>query len=604
MPRNEQHVRFNNNNSNYNDDLYRTQTAELDYLPPQVTHDHEDQSGRRRSSSDPSGRGRQRPKLAVIRPRREGARAGMVQIPENQRLASTAVFNAPGRRNAVNEELADVLDVIDPEVSTLNTATNIQNSLFVPSLGRFINRRPTYNLTQAPEHQPKKKGSKASLSTRRSSRASLQPEPFQQGPQLESPPPEYDFDFNHAVLPDGVSLEGWTKEEMAELNDHVRHMMHSRRSKFKRTMRAFRQYVKTPLGLFITVYATLITLFGAAWVLFLIGWIYVGGKQLVVVNAIDYTLVALFGLVGDLLAPFRLVDTYHMCFIAHYYRKTWKLRKKLQMSELKDKNDLPTNPRLEEAHDEISVLTEAQQASLVHHQNKFAKSHTFYRPHETKTHYAFPLSFLIAVVLLLDLHSALQISLGATTWGIDWRTRNPAITPTILSVSITVNITAGILINIGGRRTRKKEIVERMFRQDLTREALEEIRERGKEEQDIQKHMKADKAIQEGRQSETLGEAVKSHVPVRDSLEVERYHERRSMDVARKSTDGGRGSWDFRKSSDERRSRSNEGSRSDSAREAIDRRFPRANGGRRSLDSRRFRSPLATSTPATPTSPL
>lgn len=47
-----------------------------------------------------------------------------------------------------------------------------------------------------------------------------------------------------AVLPHGTSLDGWTKEEKAELNDHVRHMLHSKRSKFKRAMRGFGQYVR------------------------------------------------------------------------------------------------------------------------------------------------------------------------------------------------------------------------------------------------------------------------------------------------------------------------------------------------------------------------
>ncbi|KAI1326736.1 hypothetical protein F5Y16DRAFT_373891 [Xylariaceae sp. FL0255] len=503
-----------------NDDIYRTQTVTDPHRLQRHQQRDQEEGNRRRSGSDPTGRGRQRPRLAIVNPRRDGANARMVRVPEDTRTGTTAVFNAPGGRNSVNQELADVLDVIDPEVSTLNNVTNIQNSLFVPSLGRFINRRPTYTLTQAPAHVHKKKAAKKE-----------EADTYDEGPRAESP--EYDFDFNHAVLPEGVSLEGWTKEEMAELNDHVRHMLHSRRSKFKRAMKAFGQYVRKPLGLFVTVYATLITLFGAAWVLFLIGWIYVGAKTPEVVNDIDYVLVALFGLVGDGLAPFRLVDTYHMIFIAHYYRKTWRIRKRMQMAALKDKNDLPTSAALEEAHDEISVLNPTQEASLVYHQNKFAKSHTFYRPHETKTHYAFPLSYLMAIVILLDLHSCLQISLGATTWGINWHTRNSAITPTILSVSITVNITAGILINIGGRKTRKKEVVERMFRQDLTREALEEIRNHGEETGDTEKKVKAERAILEGRQSETLDEAMKSHVPIRESIDGGR----RSFDVRRTASD-------------------------------------------------------------------
>lgn len=75
----------------------------------------------------------------------------------------------------------------------------------------------------------------------------------------------------YAVLPHGKSLDGWTAGEKAELNDHVRHMLHSKRAAFKRGMRGFGQYVRRPLGFFVTLYAVLITIFGAAWVLFLIG---------------------------------------------------------------------------------------------------------------------------------------------------------------------------------------------------------------------------------------------------------------------------------------------------------------------------------------------
>ncbi|KAI1631489.1 hypothetical protein F4809DRAFT_632102, partial [Biscogniauxia mediterranea] len=477
---------------------------------PQLQHsqtyddseNHRDASGgRRRSSSDPLGGSRARPNIIPVQPRRRGQSvSGISSVPENRRLNSTALFNAPDGRNQIDTGLADVLDVIDPEVSTLNNVTNIQNSLFIPSLGRFVNRQPTYQLTRAPE---------LVQGRREDGREPSIPEEDEEG---------YEFNFNHAVLPEGVSLDGWTAEEKDELNDHVRHMLHSRRSKFKRTMRAFGQYVRKPLGFFVTLYATLITLFGLAWVLFLIGWIYVGEKQLYVINVIDYVLVALFAIVGDGLAPFRAVDTYHMIYIAHYHRLTWKLRRKKQMAKLRDKNDLPTNPDLEAQRDEISVLTAQQQERLVHHQTKFARSHTFYRPHETKTHYAFPLNLLIAIVTLLDLHSCLQISLGCTTWGIDWHVRPAAVTATILSCSIAVNITAGVLISVGGHRTRKKDVVERMFRQELTREAIDKIRERGKKAGDLDKQRKAERALEENRRrSEALGERERKH----DRLMVE-----------------------------------------------------------------------------------
>ncbi|KAF3062019.1 hypothetical protein GL218_03351 [Daldinia childiae] len=466
-------------------DLERSATETATLQSQQQQQREYQDNGRRRSSSDPIGQGRQRPGLAVIRPRRGINGSRMAPIAENARPTSTALFHTPNGRAELDENIADLLDVIDPEVSTFNNVTNIQNSLFVPSLGRFINRRPTYQLSIVPEHRTIRE---------------------------EKDKEEEGFNFDHAVLPDGVFLDGWTADEKDELNDYVRHMLHSRRSRFKRSMKAFGQYVRKPLGFFVTLYATLITLFGLAWVLFLIGWIYVGEEQVYAINVIDYVLVALFGLVGDGLAPFRAIDTYHMAYIAHYHRLTWKLRRRKRMGNLRDKNDLPTNSDLEAARDELSVLSPQQEARLVYHQTKFAKSHTFYKPHETKTHYAFPLNWLVAIVTLLDLHSCLQIALGATTWGIDYNVRPMAITATILCCSIAVNITAGILISIGGRRTRKKDVVERMFRQDLTREAFDKIRARGKKHGDTEKQLKAERALEQGRKSEANDDAASEEI--------------------------------------------------------------------------------------------
>jgi len=126
------------------------------------------------------------------------------------------------------------------------------------------------------------------------------------------------------------------------------------------------------------------------------------------------------------------------------------------------------------------VLPPKEQARFVRHQAKLAKSHTFYKPHETDTHHAFPLRLLIAIVLLLDLHSCLQISLGACTWGIDYRVRPTALTTTILCCSIAANSTAGLLIMIGDRRTRKKDVLERMFKQDLTQQAIDKVQKQNR----------------------------------------------------------------------------------------------------------------------------
>jgi Protein of unknown function (DUF2985) len=236
----------------------------------------------------------------------------------------------------------------------------------------------------------------------------------------------------------------------------------------------------------------LITIFGAAWVLFLIGWISLGSKRDYVINIVDYVLVALFAIIGDGLAPFRAVDTYHMVFIAYYHRKSWRRREKSGLPDLVDHNDLPEerNENVTTEDDienlaaertstidkwEYSVLTPKEQAKLDFHERKFSKSHTFYKPHETETHFAFPLKLLVTIVILLDFHSMLQISLGACTWGISYKSRPFALTTVILCCSITCNIMGGVLISVGDHRTRKKDVIERMMRQELTLDAKEEL---------------------------------------------------------------------------------------------------------------------------------
>ena len=313
------------------------------------------------------------------------------------------------------------------------------------------------------------------------------------------------------------------------------------------------------LGLFITVYATLITLFGAAWVLFLIGWISIGSKRAYVINIVDNVLVALFAIIGDGLAPFRAVDTYHMIYIARYHRMTWKKRETMGLPQLVDHNDLPdlhkedvepkhvdleslvarkmprglakrVAPRIPKkvarrmitrsktnnnpAY-EYSVLTKEQQAKLEFHERKFSKSHTFYKPHETETHYAFPLRLLVAIVVLLDFHSALQITLGACTWGISYKKRPFALTTVVLCCSIICNITGGVLIAVGDRRTRKTEVIERMEAQELTSDAIHQMQTQWMKEAesrgeiDLTARQRAEQQLEEA-ENEEIKESWKS----------------------------------------------------------------------------------------------
>jgi hypothetical protein len=119
----------------------------------------------------------------------------------------------------------------------------VQNSLFVPDLGGLLNRKPTYTLSRQP-HTPDSELSdgvdlqRLSLDVRK--QASGDSAPLFRQDSIRSVLGDAAF----AILPDGTTLEGWTIADVEELNDHVRHMLHSRRSKFKRAMKGFLQYIK------------------------------------------------------------------------------------------------------------------------------------------------------------------------------------------------------------------------------------------------------------------------------------------------------------------------------------------------------------------------
>ncbi|UKZ78587.1 hypothetical protein TrVFT333_006333 [Trichoderma virens FT-333] len=508
----------------------------------------EDEARRLSVGSEPSRRLTRKRKLSrLFWPGGSINRGSQAQAPPGDTQPGIDAAQAQPQSDEYGEELVDWLDIIDPEVQTLSTLTNVQNSLFVPDLGPWINRRPTYVLS------PRDAGPLARLG-RPAEREEPLPETTEEVSRVETGVESVAeaeagapvtlrrsdtitsrlTDSHYAALPHGFSLEGWTEEEKLELDDRVRHMLHSRRSRFKRTMKGFGQYVRRPLGFFVTLYATLITLFGLAWVLFLIGWIYVGDKQVYTIHIIDSVLVALFAIMGDGLAPFRAIDTYHMAFVVHYSRKIAKAKKqKLKDKEAGVLEGVPGDS-VELSHcasgdplaDNAQVGGGLEPASAGASVERITTSTSNLAPVPTPTPtpqpqlqpeqaivgqdgdvddaapseeagqvtqflqarrdlYApcLPLAYLIAIVILLDCHSCLQISLGATTWGIDYHHRPFAITTVILCVSITCNITAGLVITIGDKKTRKKDVWKLLTRQELTGDAIKHLETKRAKEQ-------------------------------------------------------------------------------------------------------------------------
>ncbi|KAF1359496.1 hypothetical protein EJ07DRAFT_120204 [Lizonia empirigonia] len=501
--------------------------------PAPAAHPWLGQGNRRRSSSEP-----QRPSVALLEAEHElrhhptattplaplyeeasrtgtnagggppPSRCGSKRRPGMSRMSSAINLRRRDHHRKdhdIDNDMVDMLDVIDPEVSALTTLNNVQNSLFLPNLPWLYNRQPTYDLMQSASESSsdEEMGTVPTRGASRNDRLADMTQPgeheqasrgeLQRTDTIDSTLSTLEEGPGHhfAVLPHGASLPGWTDEEKDALDDHVRHLLHSRRAKFKRSMRGFGRYCRNPLGLIVTLYFFLITFWGAAWVLFLIGWISVGGRQAYFVEICDQVLTALFCVVGITMFPFRLYDTYHMAFVAFYAHRTWRIRKERGLKDLKDHNELPTMPPQstpydtaeeieEEVRIEAPVLTAEEQKKLEYHQGKLAKSHTFYRPHETYTHHAFSIRLLITIIVLLDCHSMFQIALGGTTWGIYYKVRPKALTAVILACSLTCNIISGIIIGIGDKRSRKTLVVEQMMRQGLTEEALKKLRkERG-----------------------------------------------------------------------------------------------------------------------------
>lgn len=150
----------------------------------------------------------------------------------------------------------------------------------IPYLNRFYNRRPTYELSRG-QSRITEASEPASLRpqitrqiSRQISRKSMPPTPAPPAVPPKSteqerrimdrgnsrtPDPGMDStehlnrrfsitsqveEDHFAVLPHGVTLEGWSQEDVDALDDYVRHMLHSRRSRFKRGMRGFGKYVR------------------------------------------------------------------------------------------------------------------------------------------------------------------------------------------------------------------------------------------------------------------------------------------------------------------------------------------------------------------------
>lgn len=407
-----------------------------------------------------------------------------------RRRASTATpvsFELEEGGEDLDDHVVGMLDVIDPHVSTVNDLQNMTNSLLIPHLPQLWSRRPEVVLPEAPKSAPEPTGEFAeqqaalvsSARQRSGSRArsatvsSLFP-PTSAAPTsartTEKPisPPIIEESSEEEEEAESLSEDIAEIEKEHELDAHVKHVLlsKSQKQKLKGVAKGVWTFVKTPMGMITAVYGFLVAFWGAAIVLFLLGWIPTSSKyrQDVWVEISSQVENGLFTLTGVGLIPWRVIDTYRMFIIWKLQRLTKKLRAERGLPPIDDPNDLP-DPR--DAQDYVSVLSEKQQAQLRHQQEQFAKSQTWYRPHATATHTAFPISWALGNTLLMDGNSMFQCMLCGCMWGLNWHIRPAWTTGTLIPLSFLCGIGAGVLIWRGSVRTKKRDTVESKLREAL-----------------------------------------------------------------------------------------------------------------------------------------
>ncbi|ODN78261.1 hypothetical protein L202_03910 [Cryptococcus amylolentus CBS 6039] len=253
----------------------------------------------------------------------------------------------------------------------------------------------------------------------------------------------------------------------ARIDRHIHHLLSSsQKQKLRLALKGLWAFVKTPMGFVTAIYGFLVVFWGAAIVLFLLGWIDVGGgdKQSVWVEISSQVVNGLFTVTGVGLIPWRSLDTYRMGVIWTLKRRGERRRDKLGLPPIDDPNDLP-DPRTIPGY--IHVLNEQEYAKLAHHQEKFALSQTWYKPHATATHRAFPIRWALWNTILMDLNSVFQCILCGCMWGMRWRQRPAWTTGCLIPLSFLCGIGASLLIFLGSKRTKKEIILSQKLRQAL-----------------------------------------------------------------------------------------------------------------------------------------
>jgi len=220
------------------------------------------------------------------------------------------------------------------------------------------------------------------------------------------------------------------------------------------------------------IYGFLVVFWGSALVFFLAGWIQLDNQntQDLWIEICEQILNGLFCLTGIGLIPWRIVDTYRISWIWYYKRRTRKLRKKAGLPELYDKDDLP-DPVYDPNY--VHVLTDKEEHELHHEQKKLMKSQTWYRPHGTETHRAFPITTALWICLLNDGNSVFQCMLAACMWSMNRFQRPGWTTASLIPLAFGCGILSGVFIWRGGKKTKRTERVEERLRRALEMDSVQ-----------------------------------------------------------------------------------------------------------------------------------
>ncbi|KAK7695911.1 hypothetical protein QCA50_000550 [Cerrena zonata] len=319
-----------------------------------------------------------------------------------------------------HDDIVEHLDVIDPQVATVSTLTNAANAIMFPPLS-FYSRKPIIVL-----------------------------------PETARP-----------TTTDGDPEKGSQTDE-DNLDRHIEDVL-TKRDKFKRVMKGVWSFTKTPMGVIVAFYGFNVIFWGTGIVFFLAKFINLhnANTQGFWVELCQQVETGLFSATSIGLIPFRALDTWRVYWIWHYKRKLRMLRQKAGLPELYDPDDLP-DPIYDENY--VHVLTDEDQADLHYQQHKFAQSQTWYRPHGTQTHRAFPINTALLICVLNDLNSIFQCLLSGCMWGLNRFQRPAWTTATTLPAAFICGIAAGFYIYWGGRKTKRHEQVEERLRNALALE--------------------------------------------------------------------------------------------------------------------------------------